>query len=721
MFHNISSWIVPVIIAIVCVLWGFFNLYGQKKLKNEKVNLEQHLREIEENLASKDALLHEALRALPGGFYETRFRLVDSAGFLTGREEYPLWCKAFHFDRQKRSSKWWLERVHPEDRAPLLKAWESSFIQNDEGKTLCYRLMDGRGMYRQILSCHTYSQTDGSGLVRLYGLDLDITSIYQHRAGEALEKLLADALLEHQDILATVVDDKGKLCYANNLVQKHLGLSEIELSDCIWEETISKLRKQTQCSEKQKDIFPSLIDGPRVVRWFQKEALSERGERSTLSLGIDRTEFENAKKEISRLAYYDSLTGLPNREKMLSDLKQYLQSKTKDLAMIFIDLDGFADINDVFGHDGGDEVLKSFTQILGLALVEYPVYRIGGDEFVCLVCFDEVKKEVKRLARRIVNLLQTPVSLHNKKYYLSCSIGVAVYPTDGEDEKELFKAADIAIRHAKEKGKNQFCFYDSELTNQALYRIAISSDIHKALLKGEYHMVYQPICTKNQVYGFEALIRWDHPVFGEIAPLNFIPLAEKNGTIGELGYWILDQVFSDIRKFCDEVSGEYAFFINISAKQLKDKRFVSKVKKKLFDMEIDTRNVIFEITESTLIDDFERYKEMLMQIHDLGIRIALDDFGTGYSSLSYLTNLPVDIVKLDKSFIDHVSVQPNNKLICNLIQLIQDYGMQTLGEGVENQNQFEELKKLHCFYFQGYYLSKPKRPEDLWQDMAVLS
>ncbi|QRN86802.1 EAL domain-containing protein [Clostridia bacterium] len=721
MFRNIISWIVPAIIAILCVLWGFFNLYRQKKLETEKENLKHRVNEMKENLAQRDTLFREVLRALPGAFYELCFSKEEAAGFLSGKEKYPQWRKAFHFDRQEKPAEWWLERVHPEDREFLIRSWLTASSQKSEGKTLCYRLLDGRGIYRQILTCFSYSETNHAGMVRLKGLDLDITSIYQHRAGEGIERLLADALLEHQDILAAAIDRQGNICYANGLVQKHLGLSEEKLLGRSWEKTIMEVGEQTNCIENQAENFPSVASTPRNVRWLQKEALSEKGERTHLFLGIDATEIEKAKEEIKHLAYYDALTGLPNREKMFGDLRQYLQGENKKLAMLFIDLDEFKDINDVFGHDTGDEVLKTFTQILGLALADYPVYRLGGDEFVCLVDSASLQDEVKRLSRRIANLLQSPVSLHNKKYYLSCSIGAALYPKDAENEKELYKAADIAMYHAKEKGKNQLCFYDPELTNQALYRIAISSDIHKALLKGEYHMVYQPICTKEDLYGFEALIRWEHPVFGNIAPLSFIPLAEKNGTIGELGYWILDQVFTDIKNFCEKVSGQYVFFINISVKQLKDTKFVSKLKRKLFEREINAESVIFEITESTLIDDFEGYRETLKQIRDLGIRIALDDFGTGYSSLSYLTKLPVDIVKLDKSFIDNVALKSDKRLIYNLIQLIQDYGMQTLGEGVENRNQFEELKKLHCFYFQGYYLSKPKLPEDLWQDMGLVN
>ncbi len=720
MISNITGRFVPVII-ILCALWVFFNLSSQKKLKKEKEELQRRCAEIEECLGRRNTLLHAAQRALPGGFYDIRFAPDDPAGFLSGRCESITWSKAFHLRKQGYSSDWWLERVHPEDRGPLMDAWQSFLSRNGGVNTLCYRMLDGRGIYRRILTCQNYPETDETGVMLLSGMDMDISSIYWHQDREGFDQVLARALVNCQDVLAAVTDSRGELCYTNDLVQQHLGCKKDELLGQSWDKIISEVKEQTCHGDRQRDHFPSVFGGPRSVRWFCNDILNERGERATLSLGIDSTEIEEAKEEINRLAYYDALTGLPNRERMFSDLRDVLRKNQGDVAMLFIDLDEFKDINDVFGHDMGDEVLRTFSQLLSIAMEEYPVYRLGGDEFVCLVHSLNVEAEVKRMAKRIVQLLQSPVSVHKKSYYLSCSIGAALYPAHGTDEKELYKAADIAMYHAKEKGKNRLCFYDPELTNQALYRIAISSDIHKALLKKEFRMVYQPICTKERIYGFEALIRWKHPVFGNVAPLDFIPLAEKNGTIGELGYWILDQVFSDIKCFHDQVGEQQTFFINISAKQLRDKKFVSKVKRKLFEKDIDARFVIFEITESTLIEDFEGYRNILMQIRALGIRIALDDFGTGYSSLSYLTKLPVDIVKLDKSFIDNVSLQSEKKLVHNLIQLIQDYGMQTLGEGIETQNQFEELKKLRCSYFQGYYMSKPKPPKELWKDMGLLN
>jgi diguanylate cyclase (GGDEF)-like protein len=723
MISNIIGLFKPIIIIniMLCALWSFFNLRSQKKWKKDKEELQRHCTEMQEHMGSQKTLLQAALQALPGGFYDVRFDPDDSAGFLTGRCKSISWCKAFRFKEQVQPSDWWLERVHPEDRGPLLEAWQSFLTRNGGVNTLCYRLLDGRGVYREILTCQNYPVLDDTGMMHLSGMDMDISSVYRHQDTEGFDHVLAGALVNSQDVLATVTDSRGKVFYANDLVQQHLGREEAELVGKSWDKIILEVKEQTNSGDTHLDYFPSVFGGPRSVRWFNNEILNQKGERASLSLGIDSTEIEEAKKEINRLAYYDALTGLPNRVKMFSDLEGVLQKYPRNVAMLFLDLDEFKDINDVFGHDMGDEVLRNFAQLLSIALGEYPVYRLGGDEFVCLLQSLNVESEVKRMAKRLFKLLQSPVSVHNKNYYLSCSIGAALYPEHGINEKELYKAADIAMYYAKEKGKNRLCFYNPELTNQALYRIAISSDIHKGLLKKEFHMVYQPICTKDQIYGFEALIRWKHPVFGSIAPLDFIPLAEKNGTIGELGYWILDQVFSDIKRFHDQVGEQQTFFINVSAKQLRDKKFVTKVQRKLFEMDIDARYVIFEITESAVIEDFDAFRDILMQIRELGIRIALDDFGTGYSSLSYLTKLPVDIVKLDKSFIDNVSLRSDKNLIHNLIQLIQDYGMQTVGEGIETQNQFEELKKLHCSYFQGYYMSKPKLPKELWIDMGLVN
>lgn len=412
----------------------------------------------------------------------------------------------------------------------------------------------------------------------------------------------------------------------------------------------------------------------------------------------------------------DDLTGLLNRKAILHRLEHaisYCKRYKTSCALLHIDLDGFKAINDIIGHHYGDELLlKVSTRINAVIRDADALARVGGDEFVVLLTHINHDIDAARVAVKINQALIPPFELNSQPYYISASIGIALFPNDSEEPEKLLQQADLAMGIAKKRGKNNYQFYKVDLNVEAEKNIRIVNDLRLALNANHLDLYFQPLLeTKTlQVVGVEALIRWNHPEFGLLLPGMFIHLAEETGLITVVGRAVLKKACEYCRKWKEKGLTSFYIAVNVSIKELQQENFVDNVIECFAEEEVEPSRFVFEITESIFANDPDVLIEKLHTIKSLGVRIAMDDFGTGYSSLSYLKNLPVDIIKIDRSFIQYLGIGENQRhgeVISIIVQLAKRLNMQTLGEGVETPEQMNFLKEIGCEYLQGFLFSHP--------------
>ncbi len=447
-----------------------------------------------------------------------------------------------------------------------------------------------------------------------------------------------------------------------------------------------------------------------------KEFLIKELESIRYSLGVTFNRLEKEQKELYSLSTKDTLSGLYNRLSLFDKL-EYLIAKAnreeREFALLFIDLDNFKDINDYMGHDVGDDILKHISSILLKSVRENDfVSRIGGDEFVVVLSKFENNIKIVEIAQRIIENISKPIEKSSEVFYVSASIGIVLYPKNGENVTELIKNADIAMYKAKELGKNQFHFFTEALHENIQQKISMQNAMKDALKKGYFELYYQPKVDikKGKIVSCEALIRWNDFEKGVIAPDSFIPLAEENGFIVKLGEWVLNEGARQIKKWQDTELTNLKVSLNVSAYQFYDFKFFDKIKQAVKD--IDVSKFDLEITESAFLKDTKKNIEIIKKIKELGVSWSLDDFGTGYSSLSYLREIPIDTLKIDKSFIDAHDEENGKSFISLIVNMGKILNLNVVAEGVETKNQFNFLKEIGCDKFQGYLCSKPLSVEE---------
>ncbi len=429
--------------------------------------------------------------------------------------------------------------------------------------------------------------------------------------------------------------------------------------------------------------------------------------------------FQNFQKKNRKLlldqANNDFLTGLNNRLFLTYVEGKWINPSADPFYTFFIDLDNFKNINDTHGHSVGDRILKEVADRLRSVFTnDALVCRQGGDEFIILSKTQNAS-HVEVQAQNALNSIANVFIIGQYQFTIGASIGISKYPDDGESFDSLFSAADTAMYQAKSK-KNNFLLYDNLLREKVIYNANVEQALHTALPNNELYVVYQPqIDRVGLCYGVEALLRWEHPLLGNIPPDLFIPVAEDNGHILRVGKFVLDQSIKDISKLCsDKNPDDIHLSINISVRQLQDKGFIDILTQALDKYQFPSRLLTLEITESLFIDDFLFIMPIIENIKSYGIQISLDDFGTGYSSLSMLKNLPIDELKIDKSFIDNIaSSEVDASLVRNILDIANNLGMHVVAEGIETQEQSELLSHFCCDIQQGYYHSKPIRLSEL--------
>ncbi|MCW8999149.1 MAG: EAL domain-containing protein, partial [Kangiellaceae bacterium] len=419
-------------------------------------------------------------------------------------------------------------------------------------------------------------------------------------------------------------------------------------------------------------------------------------------------------------AFHDSLTELPNRVLLIDRLNHAikLSNRQKDLlAILFIDLDHFKKVNDTAGHQLGDELLIEVAKRIKGCLREHDTLaRFGGDEFVVLLENIKSHRVAAHTCQRINLKLTEPFELDGNLFHISSSIGVSIYPRDDHQPEELIRKADMAMYHAKEKGRGTFEFFDSPLERIAQFQLELENRLRDAFLQQQLTVFYQPqVDTKEfKVRRSEALIRWFPKDGPPISPADFIPVAERAGFIKEIGYWVLEQVCQQISKLKTNGVDDVRMAINLSAQQFADETLVDQIMKLMQKYKVEGQDLELEITESMLLEDLEKVSAQLTQLRKLNISIAIDDFGTGYSSLKYLQKLPIDSIKIDRSFIQELSQNPGNQSIVNaIISLGHNLKLDVVAEGVEDKAIVEFLCFRQCDYIQGYYFYKPMPADEL--------
>ncbi|WML36727.1 bifunctional diguanylate cyclase/phosphodiesterase [Clostridium sp. OS1-26] len=421
-----------------------------------------------------------------------------------------------------------------------------------------------------------------------------------------------------------------------------------------------------------------------------------------------------------QMAYYDQLTNLPNRALFFKSMEEFIiDAKTADyiIVLLYLDFDRFKLINDIVGHDAGDQFLKEISEKIKLSFNEDTIIaRLGGDEFGIILTDVKDDNEIKDNCRKILKIISSRWTYANNVFKITASIGIAAYPRDGRDAATLLKNADIAMYRAKELGQNRYEFYSPNLSEKAREQISMENLLMKAIDNDEFILYYQPqfnIITR-ECTGIEALIRWNSPQRGMIPPGKFIPFAEQNSLIMEIDKWVLKAVCKQCRIWEDLDIRPKRVAINISSKQFENTKFLSFVKKTLEETKADASWLEFEITEGSIMQNPDKTIETLTRLRELGIRIALDDFGTGYSSLGYLSKFPIDKIKIDKTFVKDI---PENKediaIVKTIIDLCKNIGSLAMAEGVEKEEQLKVLSNYGCDEVQGYLFGRPVPLEEI--------
>lgn len=423
---------------------------------------------------------------------------------------------------------------------------------------------------------------------------------------------------------------------------------------------------------------------------------------------------QNNMKEIWRQAHYDYQTSIPNRlyfEIKLNEIIIESSVTNTPFSLLYIDLDDFKDINDRYGHVTGDKILKEAAKRLSMqALENIFLARLGGDEFAIIVPEFDNENTVELLCEKILKSISSPFLIEENIFYISCSIGVAKYPHDTTSDIDLLSFADQAMYKAKEIGKNQCNYYHTDLTQKSLEKITIIQDLKEAIKTNQFNLVYQPIVDSLslQVVKLKALIRWHHPVKGNIPPDKFIGIAEDSGLIHELGKWIFNQVISDIEYLKNSYSENISISINVSPVQFKKNESFEEFVNKLYFQNINIANICFEMTERMLLDPSLNVVQTISKLRKQGIKFSIDDFGTGHSALGYLNKYDIDFVKIDKSFVSDIETNNYNRIMCeSIISMSHKLGIKLIAEGVENVEQQKILNSLGCDYFQGYLFERP--------------
>ncbi len=628
------------------------------------------------------------------------------------------------FDRQPGTSMpfaQFLACVSPEDRVEVETQFEQA-IRLRTGYNMEYRVLHESGEEKIVSEIGQVVITNDGKTYRIGGIIQDITEQKKFKDEIELARKVFDNAME--GVMVTNVH--GTIEFVNKGFTTITGYSR--------EEALGKDPGFLKSGRHDEEFYEKIWQSLEEQGYWAGEIWNRRktGESYPEQLSItaiadnwgkpfryisvfsDLSDLREREEQLKFQANYDALTGLPNRT-LLQDRIQmaiYRVSRNKEgIAVIFVDMDDFKHVNDSLGHAKGDLLLQQFAgRLLGAVRSQDTVARYGGDEFVILIPDTNDKSIIVMIIERIQQALQKPVVIDNSEFYLRTSMGVTVYPRDGETPDSLIASADMAMYRSKEKGKGRYSFFTEELNRQVTRRVELETDLRHALARNEFTIFLQPKlgAKDHKICGAEALIRWHHPEKGMVSPAEFIPLAEETGLINPIGSWLIDQACIHSKACSKVLNQHFTIAVNISARQAKDGDLVGIVQRALVKHQVPCQCLEVEITESVVMGNVEKAKTIFRTLHDMGIKITIDDFGTGYSSLSYLRLFPVATLKIDKSFVDDIPKdKDSNAMVTTIISMARNLNLTTVAEGVEEKDQLEFLQANHCDQVQGYYFAKP--------------
>lgn len=569
--------------------------------------------------------------------------------------------------------------------------------------------------------------------------------LYVLRASDAIVRLrMADA--HNRAVLAAIPDtffrlnrDGFYLDYEpGNEMQGHNAIAAFPSEACVGKHITEVLPREI--AERLLEQMRGVLDTQHVrsvdyelvrfgaVHHFEARLVAT-GASEVLGLVRDISERKRTEEQIRRLAYCDSLTGIPNRQAFLETLERELhrsKAGNKKFAVLFMDLDAFKRINDTLGHNVGDHLLKVVSERLRETIrpsdlvsrgdQSHNLARLGGDEFTILIPDLERVENALAVAHRVKEAMRRPFLIEGNEIFVTASIGISLFPEDGDDCNSLLKFADTAMYHAKNCGKNNAKLYSSSLTMQIMSHVKLEVGLRKALKNEELYLLYQPQIEvrTGEIVGVEALVRWRHPERGIISPTEFIPLAEETGLIVPIGEWVLRTACNQAKAWQRLARRSVRMAVNLSAKQFKDENLTQIVLSALHDTGLDPKLLELELTEGTLMDDARATMATLEQLRGIGVYLSIDDFGTGYSSMNYLKRFDVRALKIDKSFISGLPQDSENAAITRaIIAMAHGLKMVVVAEGVETGEQLVMLQEYGCDMVQGFYLGHPSPHESI--------
>jgi len=619
--------------------------------------------------------------------------------------------------------------IHPEDLPSLMESFRRTVAGNPE--PFEYRVATKTGDFRWVRTSSRLVY-DGDRIVGLRAVLMDITD--RRRVEEALrESETKFRTLAETVAAAAFIFQGSRICYVNSAAEAQTGYSREELLMMDFWEVIHPdfrtLVKKRGLARQRGEQVPAryevkLLTKNGEERWvdFMAATIEFEGKPAVLGTAFDITERKAAEETIRHLAYHDGLTGLPNRtlfEDRLTVTLAQARRKSRLAAVMFLDLDRFKVVNDTVGHAVGDSLLQSVAERLkGLVREGDTVARVGGDEFTVLLPEVGQVEDAVEVADRILETLRQPWRLNGHEFHITTSIGIAMCPGDGDDAESLLRNADTAMYRAKDRGRDNYKLYAPAMNSRIAERLALENSLRHALERGEFVVHYQPQVNieAGRIVGVEALVRWQHPERGLVSPLEFIPVAEETGLIVPLGAWVLRTACAQNRAWQDAGLPPMRMAVNLSARQFQRHDLLETVAAALEETGLSPQYLQLEITEGVAMQDVDVTLAILRELREAGVQIAIDDFGTGHSSLSYLKRFPIDVVKIDQSFVQDLTVDPNDAAIAStIIVMAHALNLKVIAEGVETAEQLAFLRERDCDEMQGFLFSRPAPAAELDQ------
>ncbi|MDP1592678.1 MAG: EAL domain-containing protein [Gallionella sp.] len=615
--------------------------------------------------------------------------------------------------------------IHPDDRDKVSRAYAQSLVDRQE-YDVEHRLLMADGRIKWVRE-RCSSEFDESGKpLRSMGAVQDITG---QKLIEDRQRVAAVAFETHEGIMIT--DANANIIRVNHAFQKITGYAADDVLGknprilssgvhdkvfyaAMWQQLIDEGSWSGEILDKRKsgEIYP---------KWLTISAVKDEVGKVSEYVAIfsDISARKKAEEEIRNLAFYDTLTRLPNRRLLLERMSLALTASMRNQhygAVMFLDMDRFKTLNDTMGHDYGDLLLIEVAQRIRSCVREVDtVARMGGDEFVILVegidsIAEEASQRAAQIAEKIRSSLTTAYQLKDRLYHSSPSIGVCLYRGNEESVDALLKHADMAMYQAKESGRNTVRFFDPQMQHAVETRAALEADLRYAVFNGQLRLHYQiQVDDEHRALGAEVLVRWVHPTRGMVSPAQFIPVAEESSLILEVGHWVLETACRQLAAWSkSELTRHLNIAVNVSAQQFKLVDFVDRVMAVLRTFDVDASRLKLELTEGVVLNDVTDVVAKMYALKSLGVRLSMDDFGTGYSSLAYLKQLPLDQLKIDQSFVRDITTDPNDAvMVKTIIGMAHNFRLDVIAEGVETEGQLAFLKQHGCRAFQGYLFSKP--------------